>query len=295
MQMIRTYALAGVVLLGGAAPGAAQSATDSRQVCTIAAASRAIPEEVRETSGLALGRVNPDVLWTHNDSGNEAELFALGADGALRVRIPLANVKLSDWEDIAASTCGDTSCLYLADIGDNVGRRARVTIHEMVEPALSAQSATIVRSIVARYPDGPQDAEALFRLPNGDFYIITKGRQQSIKLYRLMVAEDQGEASLQLVRELLPRPKNERDRVTGATASPDGNWVAFRTYATLYLYRTADLLGSGEPYLTYSLAPLAEKQGESVALSNDGTIWLTSEAEQKKDRPTIAGLKCTLN
>lgn len=294
MQKIRTCLLTGAALLSSISATAAQSAPSNAQ-CTVAAAGREISEEIRETSGLARGRVNPDVLWTHNDSGNETELFAIGVDGALRARVPVANVKLSDWEDIEAGACGENNCLYLADIGDNAGRRARITIHEVVEPELSAQSAMVTRSIVARYADGPQDAEALFRLPNGDFHIITKGRQQSIKLYRLVAAGANGEGTLQLVRELLPKPGNERDRVTAATTSPDGNWVAFRTYAMLYLYRTADLLGAGAPYLTYSLAPLAEKQGESVVLDNDGSIWLTSEAEQKADRPTIAGLKCTLN
>jgi hypothetical protein len=72
--------------------------------------------------------------------------------------------------------------------------------------------------------------------------------------------------------------------------------VAIRTYRTLTLFRTAELLSAtGAPAHTFSLTPLAEKQGESVALGDDGTLWLSSEAEDVRDLPTLARLKCTLD
>ncbi|HEY0306118.1 MAG TPA: hypothetical protein VGC44_14190 [Longimicrobiales bacterium] len=267
---------------------------DDARVCTVAMAMRPIATEVRETSGLARGRLNPDIFWTHNDSGNEPVLFALGQDGKIRTRIPVRNVTVTDWEDLEAAACDGQNCLYLADIGDNPGIRKDITIYEVLEPSLNDREARVKQSIRATYPDGAQDAEAFFRLPNGNMYIVTKGRHKSIKLYQLSLAGANGQTTLQLIRELLPRPQAESGRVTAATASPGGNWVAIRTYGSLYLYRTAELLGGGAPALTQSLTDLRERQGESIALDDDGTIWLTSEAERQEDEPTMISLRCVL-
>ena len=263
--------------------------------CSIDPALRPLPSEISETSGLAKGRLNPDVLWTHNDSGSHPEIFAVGYDGTLRGRVRVKQALLADWEDMDIATCGSADCLYLADIGDNAGVRSGVTIYEFVEPKLPAVEVTATRAIRARYADGAQDAEAFFRAANGDFYVVTKGRQKPIRLYKLTVAPNATEGILQMVREIAPRARNNGDRVTAATISPNGKWVAIRSYSTLYLYRFEDLLKpNGPPAIMLSLASLGQKQGESVTLDNDGTLWLTSEAEQNKDRPTIGRVKCVL-
>jgi hypothetical protein len=262
-------------------------------VCTITAALQPLPEDVRETSGLVRGRTNGDVFWTHNDSGNNPQIFALGPDRTVRARVALEGASVVDWEDMEGGSCGEGHCLYIADIGDNEGVRTSITIYELQEPRLPATTAKITRALHAVYADGPQDAEAFFRLPNGELYVVTKGRQKSIKLYRFNSTGPHGR--LELVRELAPRARAEIDRVTAATASPNGNWVAVRSYGTLYVYATEELLrGSGKPVVTYSLRSLGELQGESLTLDDDGTVWVTSEAERKQDRPTIGQLKCTL-
>ncbi len=271
------------------AAGAAEA-----QVCTVAEGARTLPAEVRETSGLARGRTNTAVFWTHNDSGNEAALYALGADGTIKSRVLLRGLSLADWEDIEGGACGDKNCLYVADIGDNAGRRSHVSIYEVIEPSAEASETTASRVLHARYADGPQDAEALFRLPSGDIYIVTKGRQRSIKLYKLKTTDAQGAGMLELIREVAPRPETETGRVTAATSSPDGKWVAIRSYSTLYIYRTPELLSDGAPAITHSLVSLNEKQGESVTLDDDGMVWLTSEAERQRDLPTITALRCVL-
>lgn len=291
--------LAGLALdggCGGPQESLAQSAggVAAADACTIARTSMALPEAVRETSGLAASRKQTGIFWTHNDSGGDAEIHAVGVDGTARGRVRVIGVSMTDWEDIESGECDGGPCLYIADIGDNAARRAYVSIYELREPEISASEVTPLRLIHARYLDGAQDAEALFRLPSGELYIVTKGRQGAIKLYRYSAAGLNGQGTLQPVRELAPHPRNELDRVTAATASPNGKWVAIRTYASLMLYRTEDLLGSGTPLTTFALAILKEKQGESVALGDDGTIWVTSEAENKKDKPTMAQLTCTL-
>lgn len=287
----------GVVVVGACSNGESRAqsaaAVDSSS-CTIAQTSQPLPEEVRETSGLAASRSHEGVLWTHNDSGGEPEIYAVGTDGTLRGRIRVTGVRLTDWEDIETGECEGGACLYIADIGDNAGRRTHVSIYELKEPDPSATEVAAVRTIDVKYSDGPQDAEALFRLPSGELFIVSKGGQGAIKLYRYSAVGAGGQGTMLLVRELSPPPKSERDRVTAASASPNGKWVAVRTYATLHLYRTEDLLAAGTPVTTYSLTALQERQGESVTLNDDGTLWLTSEAENPKDRPTFARITCVL-
>src|SRR6185503_14866394 len=91
--------------------------------------------EIPETSGLAVSRRNPGLLWSHNDSGSAAVLFALDTAGAVRgrVRVP---VRTRDWEDVSAARCPSGDCLYVADIGDNKGARRTVQIYRVPEPAV---------------------------------------------------------------------------------------------------------------------------------------------------------------
>ena len=272
----------------------AEQAVAQEATCTISEAPREISVDVRETSGLAVGRRNPNILWTHNDSGNKPEIFGITPDGTVRARVQIEGAALHDWEDIEAGNCGSDHCLYIADTGDNFGQRSSIRVYEVVEPVVPSGTARVARLWEAAYPDGPQDAEAIFRLPNDELYVVTKGRQKSIKVYRMTSAGANGGGSLQLVREIAPKAAHELDRVTAATASPDGNYVAIRTYRTLWVYRTSDLMASGAPLITYSLQSVKEKQGEALTLDNSGRIWLSSEAEKSRDRPTLAQLTCKL-
>jgi hypothetical protein len=264
------------------------------RTCSIVTALQTIPAEVRETSGLTRGRVNKDVFWTHNDSGGEPELYAIGLDRRTKARVRLPGTTLLDWEDLEAGPCGNDYCLYIADIGDNAGRRHFVTIYEVVEAPLPAPSFQVKSTMHARYPDGPQDAEALFRLPSGELYIVTKGRQKSVRLYQIKPSGSEP-TDMEVIRELMPQPRMEWDRITAASASPNGKWVAIRSYTTLFIYQTEELInGSGQPVITHLLRSLGERQGEALTLDDDGTIWVTSEAEQGEHLPTIGQIRCIL-
>src|SRR5262245_19388635 len=60
--------------------------------------------DLREASGVAVGRRTSGVLWSHNDSGDPV-LIALGADGATRGRVWVAGAAVEDWEDIEVAPC----------------------------------------------------------------------------------------------------------------------------------------------------------------------------------------------
>jgi hypothetical protein len=224
--------------------------------------------ELGEASGLAIGRRNPLILWSHNDSLNDTVLFAFDIAGAMRgrVRVP---VNTRDWEDVSAARCATGNCLYIADIGDNAQDRPQVEIYRVPEPAVSdAQTATPERFPVV-YPDGPHNAEAMFVVAD-DVFIITKDRTGRLFRGRIPASGD---------RTIGLRPMADLGiaLVSDAEASPDGQVVVVRNLRAAVFYRTADLLaGTPVPYARVSLEELEEPQGEGVAF--DGTmLYLSSE------------------
>ena len=89
-----------------------------------------VPAPITEASGLAVSRDNAGVVWTHNDSGGAASLYALGRHGELRATLPLSGAVNVDWEDMAIGPgpAGAPDWLYAADIGDNDAVRPSVRV-----------------------------------------------------------------------------------------------------------------------------------------------------------------------
>lgn len=290
--------LAAVMPPGDSAAVPADSA--AAFACRVDGASVNLPDNLRESSGLALA-AGGDALWTHNDS-RKGVLHLVGLDGRVRGEMPVTGAAFEDWEDIAAGPCPGGQCLYLADIGDNDAKRRSITIYRMPEPEAGATQTPPAEALIATYPDGPQDAEALFVTTTGAVYVVTKGETRGITIYELPRSARAGTPSqlvpvVQLVRE---RPGGS-ERITGAAASPDGQWLALRTKDQVRFYRTGDLAsGQLAAPLTFDLKgnpSLREEQGEGVEFgpTGSGTVYLSSEAGDKKDgRPTLSRLTCTL-
>jgi hypothetical protein len=263
--------------------------------CVILRRDVTLPSAVRETSGAVIDPRDGEVFWTHNDSGHEAELFAIARDGRILARVAVSGAENRDWEDLALGPCPEAErCLFLFDTGDS-GRRRRdaVALYRVPLPGTDATSTALATRLEARFPGGNRDAEAGFVLPDGSVYLVNKGQQHAIELWH-WPAEAGEDARLERVRTLAPTPDQPGDRVTGAAASPDGRWVALRTYGRLFLYRTDELLGSGSPAFSLDLAALGEPQGEAVALGADGTVLLTSEGGPQAFPPRANWLRCVL-
>ncbi len=263
-------------------------------LCRVVGGPSPLPAEVRESSGVAHGAGG--VAWTMNDSGDPA-LFAVGTDGRLRSRVLLAGARVQDWEDIAAGPCGGGRCLYVGDIGDNEAARPEIVVYRVREPAAGASESGRVEALRGRYPDAAQDAEAMFVLPDGRVHIVTKGESGPIAIYRFPANAAPGAATtLERVATLGAEEVERLDRITGASASPDGRWVALRTLRNVTLVPTAELLaGRVEAGRAYDVGPLDEAQGEGIGLGEGGNVLLTSEAGKKDQPGTITRLACRLD
>ena len=262
--------------------------------CAPLGSSVVLGRELGETSGVAIGRRDPDVLWTHNDG--DSDLYALDREGRVLDRFDVP--RLRDWEDIEIADCaGAGSCLYLADTGDNAEARApgRSRILRLAEPEVgTAGTVPAVDVFPIRFPDGPRDVEALFVLPGEVPYLVSKGGGAAVTVYRYPPPLRPDTVTLVEVQRLTDGSVPLLDRVTGASASPDGSWVAVRTYQSLRFYRArADTLVATDGGLT-NLRTLREIQGEGVGIGPDGLVVLSSEGGPLGGPPSLTLLRCRL-
>ena len=260
----------------------------------------AVPDELAESSGVAVSRAQPGVLWSHNDSGDGPNVYAMSLSGQLLATVRLTGAAADDWEDIAAGPCpasvlvttsaerGAPNCLYLADIGDNRGVRDVLTVYVVVEPALDRMGGTTstaaAQSFRYRYRNEPHDSEAFAVAPSGDVTIVTKDRSGTSDFFGL--SRDQVAGAIRsgavLTAELLgdtgitSNPSIGR-LVTAAAVSPDGTTLAVRTYNEVFFFG-AGVDGRGWKDLGRPcfLGP-AEPQGEAIDYLDDQTLVLTSE------------------
>lgn len=293
-----------VACLAHCAPGEGESGRASAQTvrpasvssiepCRVAARPVDLPG-LSEASGVAVSRRTPGVLWAHNDSG-EPVLFALDAAGTVTGRVRVAGAGVSDWEAMAVGPCPSGSCLFVADIGDNDAARRHITIYRAPEPTPSEPATRHAEAFHATYPDGAHDAEALFVTADGRLFVVTKGETGHIAVYRFPQPLRAG-STVQLQQVAVLGGKTKRpNRITDASTSPDGRWIALRTRDAVTFYRTNDLTAGrrGEP-VSFDLRELGERQGEGVALAGGGTVYLVSEGGGKKRPGTLARLACTL-
>lgn len=216
---------------------------------------------ITESSGLAASALHADVYWTHNDSGDQPRIYAIGADGRTKATVTLAGVQARDWEAISAGQDdAGRPVLFVGDIGDNKAERSEVVVYRVAEPAeLKDATVTPVKYRV-RYQDGPRDAEALMADPrSGKLYIASKANQGAVY--------EQPDALSDSAVNTFTRVAAAPPVVTDGAFSPDGTRLILRGYfgATMYTAPGREIGTVSVPF---------QKQGESVTFTRDGQAVL---------------------
>ncbi|MGI2170448.1 hypothetical protein ACROAE_09660 [Shewanella sp. MF05960] len=265
---------------------------------------------IDEASGLAVSRINDQILWVHNDSGDTARIFAIDTQGQQLATLNITGVKNTDWEDIASFVYEGESYLLIADVGDNQAKRSQYQLHLIKEPDLSLLngqnnlSAQPVWSMTFTYPDGAHDCESVaVDSVKGKILLLTKRDTLPI-LYELplmapSVQSGSNNSPAQVMNkqakrlgEIAPLPTAVLDYVsiytwagfagkpTAMDISADGLSAVVLTYThAFYFSRTQP----GDWLSLFSTTPLeitlpAIKQAEAVGFSQDGqSIYITSE------------------
>jgi hypothetical protein len=245
-------ALAAALLLALALPASAQEVPGAEVVL------RLRDPRIVESSGMALSRRHDGVLWTHNDSGDRARLFAVGPDGRTLATLTLAGVAARDWEALAAGRDGrGRPALFVGDIGDNNGVWPEVAVYRVAEPAVLRDATVAAVRYRLRYADGPRNAEALLVDPRSNrLYVATKADAGG-GLYRAPARLRAGTVNvLQRVARVPPI-------VTDGAFLPGGRGFVLRDYQGAFVYTAPGRrVGGFELPLQF--------QGESIAVSPDG-------------------------
>ncbi|MGN6545361.1 MAG: hypothetical protein ACTHK7_09965 [Aureliella sp.] len=252
---------------------------------------------VTESSGLARSRINDEVLWTHNDSGDWPRLFAITPEGSLAAILNIEGASANDWEDMCSFTRDGASYLAVADVGDNGSSRREVVIYGVKEPGLPPRnprvpakfSTELAFEVHVRYPDGPVNCEAIAYDPWREQFILASKENLRSRLFAIAFDPEkrQQNATAELIGSVvLPM-------VTGADISDDGQLLALSTYGpTCLLRRSPDVdwakASSAErrqakwyPKSAEELelipAP-ARRQGEAICFDKSGKhLLMTSE------------------
>lgn len=237
-------------------------------------------EAISEASGLVWSRVHANVLWTHNDSGHDAQVFALDDTGERLGTFSLGGKSL-DWEDMAIGPGPSPAqdFLYLGDIGDNGLVRTSIRIYRVPEPRTpdiggSDSPTEGVVVLEATYPDGPHDAETLLADPlSGDLFVVTKAGTTS-QVFRWPAPQRRGET---VTLEEVGTVTHAATTSTGGDISPRGDFVIVRTYlgARLWLRPRGTTLAEAFASEPCQLPLRFEPQGESIGIRPDGHGYTT--------------------
>jgi len=246
-----------VGLSGGAGPSAAMGpAADSPLYAPADRIGTIMDAEICEASGMAASLRTDDLLWLINDSGNPADLFAVGHDGQTRAKFPIADVPNCDWEDLASFSLNQTPYLLIADIGDNLAGRGRCSLFVVKEPILSEAPETPKRalpvewSIYFTYPTGPRDCEAVAVDVQGQRILLLSKRDRPPLLFELPLKPSPQNDSPVLATAIGPMttipPPTEEDlqrpygfswsRPTAMDLSADGRRLVVLTYKHAYAF-----------------------------------------------------------
>ena len=239
--------------------------------------------EIDEASGIAASVLNTDILWTHNDSGDSARIFAMNIHGQHRGTVTLAGAENRDWEDIAVGPgpATDIPYIYVADIGDNNSRYSTKYIYRFPEPIFSSSEAvhdttiTNFARIKFQLQDGARDTETLLSDPsNGDLYIISK-RETNVRVYRLTSPLDT--TNLMIAHYVATLPITY---IVGGDISHSGDEILLKTYTNIFYWRRnkSKPLWESLTATPDTLPYTPEPQGEAICWAkNDSGFFTVSE------------------
>ena len=259
--------------------------------------------QIDEASGLAVSRINKNVLWINNDSGDSATLYAVDFTGKHIASVNVAGVVNIDWEDITSFKYQGKSYLLIADVGDNQAVRSSYSIHIIEEPdteKLSAASAITVKpswSMSFMYEDGARDCEAVAVDVKNQKILLLSKRNTPPALYELPLMNKSGSKKSLFLKakklgDITPLPKSLLDYTsvlsllnlaglpTAMDFTPDGLSAVELTYTDIFYFKREQSgpwldLFSTEPQ-KMPLPPI--QQAEAISFSQDGkSIFITSE------------------
>ena len=237
--------------------------------------------DLLEISGVAASRINPGILYIHNDSGNANQVYLTNGNGDNEGTLTLAPVGNRDWEDIAVGPgpIPGKNYVYVGDIGDNDSKYPSVFVYRFPEPDLTGKTLPVTMNIDSldiiemKYPDGPRNAETLMVDPlTKDIYIASKENSIS-KIYVARYPQSTKSATM-----MTPVVQVYMNKATAGDISPDGTEILLRSNQLIWYWKLPSGTSISAGLLTApQVAPYAnnEPQGEGICFAADDSGYYT--------------------
>jgi hypothetical protein len=244
-------------------------------------------KKLKEVSGLEASIANKGLLWTHNDSGNDPEIFLIDNKSNIRQTYVLDGIGNRDWEDITLGPGPDSSknYLYVGEIGDNLAAHSYKLIYRFEEPVFKGEDEKVhiadFEVLTFKLADSNKDTEALMIDPNTkDLYVISKWNQP-VDVYQIKYPYSAGDT-------LIAQPVSRLDltKVTAADISADGSEILVKSYKHVFYWKNnnglsiPELLKQPPQKLNYEEEP----QGEAITWAADGSGFYTLSEMNKGEK-----------
>ena len=187
-----------------------------------------LSDKLSESSGLAY---IDGTLWTHNDSGGEAKLYAIDkSNGKILKTVTVLNASNIDWEDLAFNQ----THLFIGDFGNNKGTRRDLKIYKIKRDDLKTKTEVKAEVIEFSYatqtdfksnPNTNYDCEAFIAYED-KLYLFSKNHGNR-KTDMYVIGTDVGVEVAEKVSSF-----NTQALVTGASIDVQNRTLALIGYST---------------------------------------------------------------
>lgn len=242
-----------------------------------------------ESSGLAFSHVDPNCVWSHNDSGDRARLLGFNHVGRLIGRADLKGVKANDWEDMA-SFHDTVPRLLVADVGDNDTVRKSVSIYIFDEPNPHKRSVvTVFEHLVVHYPNGAENCESVaVDIKNRRVLLLGKSAliatMYQVDLPKRMVGDRAKGLVTKTEVTATSIQKLAIPLATGMDLCPSTGDLWVSNYLQVFCYPSArrTTLEARLQQVPKMLDLPSLKQVEAIAIDDKRRVWVTSEGKPAK-------------
>ncbi len=242
----------------------------------------AFPKQFKEISAVEMTSKS-DLIWTLEDSGGSAELYAFNKRGKLVNTLAITDAINIDWEELTSDPVGN---IYIGDFGNNHNARTDLTIYKINASDLRKSSTKSASKITFYYPEQTEfppkktgrfyDLEAFFIL-NNTFYLFTKNRssQSDGTTFLYTVPNEPGNHAAKRIGSIKTCP-DITCAVTSADLSPDGTKMALLSYGHIWLFtgfKGDDFFGGKVKKIDFP--SLTQKEG--ICFAGNNKLLITDE------------------
>ncbi len=240
---------------------------------------------LNETSGLLWWN---KLIWTHNDSGGQPQLYGLDSSSGNIVRtVTITNAGNTDWEDMAQ----DGQYIYIGDFGNNAnGNRTNLKIYRVKKTGIKTKDSLTATVIHFSYSDQTDflptgsnntnfDCEAMIVYNDSLFLFSKDWKDGKTRLYKL--PKEPGTYVAQKTAEL-----NVDGLITGAEVISDKRLIALTGYnisVTPFIYLLYDF--SGSDFFSANKRKIQVNQSftqvEGICALNNNNFYISNETFQK--------------